>query len=99
MKVTGTIREAMIKMRIEEEEEDLLSRRDQIIRIESLTLKPRISELVRENQKKENQWTEACLASITVHRPAENEKRRTIVGGTDRVTGDANNNLHFSSFI
>ena len=57
MKITATNRKAMIKMRIEEEE-DLLNRRDQITRIESVMLTTITKELVREKQDSENVKTE-----------------------------------------
>ena len=66
--------------------EDLLNGRDQITGIESVT---RTRESNRQKKGKTREG-ETCPAPIPAHRPRENEKERTIVGGTSCVTSGAN---------
>ena len=44
----------------------------------------------KHGRRRDDEWTETCPASTTVHGPAQNGKEWTIVGGTHRVISDAN---------
>jgi hypothetical protein len=102
MNITGTSRKGYDQNN-KQQKGDLLNRgsdhRDRVSHAEdeNQPTEERKTRGRKHGKRRDDEWTETCPASTTVHRPAENEKERSIVGGTNRVTSDANSlNLHRS---